>query len=598
LSVVWAQVYTVFRRGRMATIQAKVSRGHKYWYIVESRRVNGKPRPIVLAYLGKADDLLKRLQGLTSGMNLKSYSHGAVAALLAVAQKLDIASEINKLVKSSRKYTANKPTRNNLTVGMSLLLGAIGRVCMQTSKRGWLTWAKTTSCEYLLRSNLNGIDSQHFWDVMDALPVDKIELIEQAIIKRVFEKYDIKTDTLFFDTTNFFTYIATTNTECTIAQRGKNKQHRSDLRQVGLALVVSREDLIPLFHLTYQGNFNDVTIFKSVIEKIKNRMTELKLDLKSHTMVFDRGNNSKNNLEMVSAAGLHYVGALSPCHHTVLVDAALGNMNDCITVGKKDFFVFRDKRIIWNEERTVLVFISDKLKEGQIRGLLRELDKTESNLKKLQKGFKSHSHAYHFKSIDEAKERVQAAIISANAKEVFSITVSLNHENRWTLNYIRNEIKIEELQENMGLRILMTNQHEWTSAAIIQAYHGQAFIEKSFRNMKNPYHLAIRPQYHWTDQKISVHFFMCVLGYLMATLVMKEIIKKTDFRGSMDTLFDVLNNIRLATLLEESTTPGPVKTIHKLELLDEQQKKFFTALNLHNFHEKKIEINGCSVYTS
>ncbi|MBE7444354.1 MAG: hypothetical protein HS132_03590 [Planctomycetia bacterium] len=38
-------------------------RGYKYWYIVESRRVNGKPRPIVLSYLGKADDLLKRLQG-------------------------------------------------------------------------------------------------------------------------------------------------------------------------------------------------------------------------------------------------------------------------------------------------------------------------------------------------------------------------------------------------------------------------------------------------------------------------------------------------------------------------------------------------------
>ena len=64
----------------MATIQPKTSRGHKYWYIVESRRVNGKPRPIVLAYLGKAADLLKRLQGMAGAMKVKSYSHGAVAA--------------------------------------------------------------------------------------------------------------------------------------------------------------------------------------------------------------------------------------------------------------------------------------------------------------------------------------------------------------------------------------------------------------------------------------------------------------------------------------------------------------------------------------
>ena len=66
----------------MATIQAKTSRGHKYWYIVESRRVNGKPRPVVLAYLGKPMDLLRRLQGQAGPLTVKSCSHGAVAALL------------------------------------------------------------------------------------------------------------------------------------------------------------------------------------------------------------------------------------------------------------------------------------------------------------------------------------------------------------------------------------------------------------------------------------------------------------------------------------------------------------------------------------
>ena len=131
----------------MATIQSKKSRGHKYWYIVESRRVNGKPRPIVLAYLGKADDLLRRLQGLTSGLRLKSYSHGAVAALLNIAGKLDVCSIINHHIKSPRAYMPEKPIRNNLTAGITFLLAAIGRVCMPTSKRGWWNWAKTTTCE-------------------------------------------------------------------------------------------------------------------------------------------------------------------------------------------------------------------------------------------------------------------------------------------------------------------------------------------------------------------------------------------------------------------------------------------------------------------
>jgi len=88
----------------MVSIQAKVSRGHKYWYIVESKRVNGKPRPIVLEYLGKADGLLKRLRSVTDGVRLKSYSHGAVAAMLRIASELDIVTIINKYIDSKRRH--------------------------------------------------------------------------------------------------------------------------------------------------------------------------------------------------------------------------------------------------------------------------------------------------------------------------------------------------------------------------------------------------------------------------------------------------------------------------------------------------------------
>ena len=85
----------------MATIQSKKSRGHKYWYIVESRRVNGKPRPIVLEYLGKADNLLRRLQqGIGERLKVKSHSHGAVAALFGIARKLDVVAVINRHIHS------------------------------------------------------------------------------------------------------------------------------------------------------------------------------------------------------------------------------------------------------------------------------------------------------------------------------------------------------------------------------------------------------------------------------------------------------------------------------------------------------------------
>src|SRR5690606_30673719 len=77
---------------------------------------------------------------------------------------------------------------------------------------------------------------------------------------------------------------------CHIAKRGKNKQKRMDLRQIGLALVVTKDDMIPLFHHSYEGNMNDAKVFRKVIEKIKNRLEAIGADTKSHTIVFDRGN--------------------------------------------------------------------------------------------------------------------------------------------------------------------------------------------------------------------------------------------------------------------------------------------------------------------
>lgn len=148
----------------MATIQAKTSRGHKYGYIVASHRINGQPRPVVLAYLGKADSLLKRLQGLTNGLCLKSYSQGTVSALRKTAHALDVCPTINRHIHSPRRYVAKKPVRNQWTAGIPFLLAARGRVCMPTSKRGGWTWAKTTSLGYWLRHNFSPLDSPHFWD--------------------------------------------------------------------------------------------------------------------------------------------------------------------------------------------------------------------------------------------------------------------------------------------------------------------------------------------------------------------------------------------------------------------------------------------------
>ncbi|KKM20283.1 hypothetical protein LCGC14_1647030 [marine sediment metagenome] len=577
----------------MATIQQKTSRGHKYWYIVESRRVNGKPRPVVLAYLGKPEALLKRLRGLTEKIKLKSYSHGAVAALLDVAQKLDIPAVINKYIESPRKYMPEKPIRNNLTAGITLLLGAIGRVCMPTSKRGWWNWARTTSCEYLLRCNLSKVDSQHFWDLMDAVPVDAIPKIESELLKRVQKVYRVKSDTLFFDTTNFYTYIDTTNGRCTIAQRGKNKQKRNDLRQIGLALVVSKKDLIPLFHLTYRGNRNDTVVFKAIASRVKDRIIELGLDMKKHTLVFDRGNNSKKNMSILKKLGFHYVGALTPYHHKKLIEDAERSFRE-VSVGGNRIRAYRDKRIIWREERTVIVYISEKLKAGQLRGIYQALTKKMKELKEIQKSL-SHPGAKKRDKV-QLEEKIKNLVKGQYIKGLIEWSLKEESEGRFKLDFYINTENLSEIEDKLGFRILMTNRHDWSTEEIIKTYWGQSNIENAFKNLKNPYHLTLKPQYHWTDQKIIVHYFICVLGFLLIAIIWRQVKNEIGYDHSVDTLLDTLNNIRLATILEESTTRGRVKAEYKLEEMSEEEKRIMEALKIKDFHINRPKFNGVGVY--
>jgi transposase len=300
----------------MATLQKRRSRGHVYWSIVESRRINGKPRPVILAYLGRAEDLLKRL---TEGIPqmVRSYSHGAVAALLHLAEELQVVDLINRHLPDP-----SKKVRDGFTVGASLLLSAVGRACQPTSKKNWYEgFAKHTSLSHLLRMSLIKLDSQHFWDQMEAVPISAIPRIEEDLVLKMIDAEKIELDTLFCDMSNFFTYIASTNEHSTLAQRGRNKQKRIDLRQFGLLLLVSRRDHLPLFHKIYQGNLQDRTIFKRHFYQMVQRFKALSGSLENITLVFDQGNNAQETLKDVDRE-IHFVGALSPNQHKDLIEKA------------------------------------------------------------------------------------------------------------------------------------------------------------------------------------------------------------------------------------------------------------------------------------
>lgn len=576
----------------MATLQKRVSRGHTYWSIVESRRINGKPRPVILEYLGTAENLLRRLQeGLPQ--NVRSYSHGHVAALLDVAEELEVVQTINRHLPGDCRQM-----RDNFTVGGSLLLAAIGRACHPTSKLSWYSkCARHTSLSYLTGMSLSKLDSQHFWDQMEALPASAIPRIEEELVHRVVEKENVSMDVLLCDMSNFFTYIASTNHRCQIAQRGKNKQKRIDLRQFGLLLTISRKDHFPLVHKVYQGNLHDRTVFKTHFHEMMNRFRSIVSTLEGITLVFDQGNNSKLMLKEVERS-INFVGTLSPYEHKGLINEANKSMTR-VCVKREEIECYRTRRSVWDLDLTVVVYISETLRKGQIYGIQQTMRKLFAKLSEMKTKIQTPTRAGRKRTREIVGQRITTLISSYDLDgELIGWSLKELSEDAFELDFWIDRNHFNNLKNQwLGRRILITNRHDWSAEEIILAYWGQAEVEYAFKNLKNPYHLAVRPQYHWTDQKIEVHGFICMIAFLLSMVIYKRAREKAGFIGAPNELLEKLSKVRMATFIENphQKTKGRYKTTHRIEEMDEDVRILADALDVTDQKSKsKIQF---SVYT-
>lgn len=568
----------------MAFLDSRTSRGKKYWSIVESRRVNGKPKNFILEYLGTAKTLLERLNN-ESEFSIKSYSHGDTSALLNIANELDIINIINKNLPNNK----TKPVRQKCTVGASMLLASIGRACRPTSKDGWYDWCKETSLEYASKSSLKDLDSKHFWSQMNEIPIDIIPKIEEELISKLIDTYNIKLDTLLFDTTNFFTFIDSDNDRCELPQRGKNKQKRIDLRQVGMGLLVSREDQFPLFHKTYEGNRNDSKLFKEIFQDLSERIKLISKNMTDVTIVFDKGNNSKANFELIdNTENMYYVGGLVSSHFKNLIEDANKNF-ETMKIKDEEVPVYRVKTDVWKEQRTCVVTVSSQLKEGQIRGIEQHLTKKYKKLEELKQQLENPKRRKKFTQ-EELKDRLASIIKGQFINDILKYDFIELKNNDYSFTYHIDSDAFEYLKENiLGRKIVVTNRHDWTNEEILLAYRGQSKVEYAFRNLKNPFHLAVRPQYHWTDQKIEVHFFICIIGYLLSIAAYTKARKEAGYKKNINNFMEELRNVRLSC----RTVKKGRSLKYQLEKIPRHMKKVLSVLQVTDKNIRpKVNFSG------
>ncbi len=496
----------------MASIVGKKQGGKTYYYLVESARVDGKPRIVSQQYLGSAAEVTAKLSGAQSGEPVRTQhkGFGDLAAVWSVLARLDVAGVIDRVVARRGDAAAS--------VGTYIALATANRIVAPCSKLAFADWWAGTAGPRFTKIRGAALDHRRFWDAMDRLDPDALRQVEAELGRRMVTEFGLDTSGLVLDMTNFATFIDSANERAPIAARGKAKQKRFDLRLVGLALVVTSDGGIPLVSHAYPGDRPDVSQFATVITELVDRYQQMTDTLESLTVVYDAGQNSATNHEIVEDAGIGFVGSLPPSDHPDLLALPASRYAD---VDQYPGLTCVDTHVtaLGVTRRAVLTH-SPTLHAKQARGFDQTLAKARKRLRELQARLARGKTRRHR---DAVQADIEAITKPRWVRQVLQVTLTGQQPADLRLTYRTDQAARTRLENRIfGKRILFTNRDTWTTGQVVAAYRSQNDVESSFRQMKDPHAVSFGPMHHWTDQKIRVHVFYSVLALTIAHLMRRE----------------------------------------------------------------------------
>ena len=563
----------------MPSLTRKIINSRPYYYARWCQRVGGRPKIVKTLYLGSLENMVQAVEAGQQPLPPREAEvchFGDVVALYDQALRLGLVELID----------AQIPKRNQgLSVGEYLVLAAINRAAHPTSKAKLSHWYRRTVLPRLIPAPAQQLSSQAFWNHMDRVSQTDIQAIEKNLSQRLIEDLKLDLRMLVYDGTNFFTYINTRN-PATLPARGHNKQKRTDLRQVNLGMLVSTDFHVPLLHKVYTGNLTDVTAFKTISEELAQHYRLLAKGCEHLTLIFDKGNNSTEAFETIDESGFHFVGSLVPTQHSELLQIPLSQFRSLPGSRFEGVSAYRTQKKIFGQDRTVVVTFNEALLQGQMQGIVANLEKARGQLRKLQNQLRRHQQGRVKRGRTPRAESVRQQVDSIRSAQYLKqlIRCEVTDEAVPGLSFRSDTKALSRLVETqLGKTLLFTDNQDWSDEEIVSGYRAQYHIESAFRDMKNPHFLGWSPMFHWTDDKIHVHAFYCVLALMLISLLQRTLHTRA-IDVSLSRMMELLGSIH-EVLVIYPRQPGQHKarTGTCLTHCDEEQQRIYDALSLERY---------------
>ena len=545
----------------MASLIAKKKGKRLYYYVVESARVDGQPRIVHQAYLGSAEKVAALVRDRAAPLPLEATAldFGLPGALWLAAQRTGLFELLQALWPQPR--SGPSPAHY-------LLLAAIHRICQPGPKTEVAGWYDRT----ILRSRWGfapeRFTSQEFWDCFDRIPQEQLEQAQIQLLGLWKQKQLVSRRLLAYDTTNFYTYVASTNTRNGLAQRGHNKQGRHNLRQVGLSYVLDGENGISLCHHVYPGNVADADELPEALSRMVVLLDRNQIARDTVTLVLDKGSAALANTLELEKAGVGWISALpwnqAPAE---LRDRDVEQLPACRD--QPGVRAAAEKMLVHGKEYLCVLGYSACFASEQLHSLTTTLAKVTQNLRRLATELSKPQARFTEQGI---RNKIGRWLADSLVREVLHYGLE-QREGRWRLSFQVDNQALQQLwSQRLGRTVLLTNRLDWTAAQVVAGYSGQQQIERVFRGLKDGHWLGWGPMHHWTDSKIRVHAFYCMLGISLLQYLHRQ--SQTVWPGlSVEHFLEELSQIQQFVLLYPplgDKGPNRVATVLSKQTLAQQ----------------------------
>ena len=563
----------------MAYIVGKKQDGHTYYYLTESARVDGKPRIVSQQYLGPAEEIAERLAGTGPGEpdRVQVRSFGDLAGVWSTLERLGVREIIDEVVGPRRGDVA-------ASVGTYIALATANRIVAPCSKLAFGKWWDTTAGPRIAKVRTTALDHRRFWDAMDTLSAEHLVAAERKITEAMVDRFDLDLSGLVLDMTNFATFVDTQNERNTIAQRGKAKQKRNDLRLVGLGLVVTTDGNIPICSRTYSGNRPDVTQFGPIVDELCARWGSLAQASDTLTLTYDAGQDSIANQTLIETSPLHFVGSVPPSDLPDLLAVPRDQYGPVDTGRYPGLTYYETRARALGADRRLIVTHSPTLADKQHQGFNQTLTKASRALDELTSRLARGNTRRPRKAVEANIARI---LKPRWVNRVITTTLVGTEPAELRLAYQIDQDARDDLEEELfGKRILFTDHDDWPVVDVVAAYRSQSDVEAGFRQLKDVKILATTPMFHWTDQKIRVHIFYCVLALATAHLMRRQA-AQDGINISVRELLNTLAEIKETTLLYQHNKKGRPRARHILTDTTPTQDRLYNLFNLDRYAPRR-----------